>query len=472
MKKLLALLTLILAISLQPSAFSQFGYTMLCDSNGILATNFYVPFAQVTGYGTNSLFSNLVYGAQLNLATNAVATNAAAQTLAVSNYFANSFNLIDGLGNVALPGTTATNNVMLGGQTNMVAAYSNQVLLGGDHNSLAEPGSFIIGGENNFITWAGQNSGILGGSNNALIASSSVIVGGIYNNLGWSSSTKGTGNVILGGATNTIQRNNSIVGGTGAFANHDNVFIWSDSQGLTNTFTSTAANQYLIRAAGGVGINTNNPGSNAFAITGNLDATSMSMGGTNLFTLFSFTAATNALSQQWNYNLNVTSNGIAAQLGSNAIAITATSNSLVLQLGAATTAITSSSNALAAQIVVNSNIVGQLGADTTNNLITFSNQLYGDLTTVSNQIVRSKAFSTYIPASYSSIGVAFATPLMPDGNYSVSLTPQDQTTAQALLAGMTWWVQEKNNSGFKIYVPFATNNFNLNFDCQVKENSQ
>jgi hypothetical protein len=52
------------------------------------------------------------------------------------------------------------------------------------------------------------------------------------------------------------------------------------------------------------------------------------------------------------------------------------------------------------------------------------------------------------------------------------LTPQDQNTAEAPLNGMPWWVGSKNNSGFTIYVPFATNAYNLNFECQVKENTQ
>ena len=42
-----------------------------------------------------------------------------------------------------------------------------------------------------------------------------------------------------------------------AKANHDGTFVWADTQGAD--FPSTATGQFLLRAAGGVGINTNNP---------------------------------------------------------------------------------------------------------------------------------------------------------------------------------------------------------------------
>ena len=108
-------------------------------------------------------------------------------------------------------------------------------------------------------------------------------------------------------------------------------------------------------------------------------------------------------------------------------------------------------------------------------ITTTSNALQTQITTVSNiisTVSASKAFTATLPATYSSIGIGFSPPLLPDGNYSVSLTPQDQTTAEAPLNGMSWWVGSKNNSGFTIYAAFATNAYNLNFECQVKENTQ
>jgi hypothetical protein len=59
----------------------------------------------------------------------------------------------------------------------------------------------------------------------------------------------------------------SQAGGTTAKANHDGTFVWADDNFAD--FTSTAVNQFLIRAAGGVGINTNNPHGAALAVNGN-----------------------------------------------------------------------------------------------------------------------------------------------------------------------------------------------------------
>jgi Chaperone of endosialidase len=59
----------------------------------------------------------------------------------------------------------------------------------------------------------------------------------------------------------------SQAGGTTAKANHDGAFVWADNN--FTDFTSTAVNQFLIRAAGGVGINTNNPHGAALAVNGN-----------------------------------------------------------------------------------------------------------------------------------------------------------------------------------------------------------
>ena len=55
--------------------------------------------------------------------------------------------------------------------------------------------------------------------------------------------------------------------GNRAQATNDNTFVWADSQDAD--FTSTGTNQFLIRASGGVGINTDSP---QFALHVNGDA--------------------------------------------------------------------------------------------------------------------------------------------------------------------------------------------------------
>lgn len=61
---------------------------------------------------------------------------------------------------------------------------------------------------------------------------------------------------VPGGYENAAT-NFAFAAGRRAKANHTGAFVWGDS---TDTdFASTAANQFLIRAQGGVGVNTNNP---------------------------------------------------------------------------------------------------------------------------------------------------------------------------------------------------------------------
>src|SRR5207249_2453898 len=55
-----------------------------------------------------------------------------------------------------------------------------------------------------------------------------------------------------------------------AKALHNGAFVWADPTGTD--FASTAANQFLIRASGGVGIGTNNPHT-ALEVAGTVNAT-------------------------------------------------------------------------------------------------------------------------------------------------------------------------------------------------------
>jgi hypothetical protein len=83
----------------------------------------------------------------------------------------------------------------------------------------------------------------------------------------------GDSSVALGNDTEA-NGNNSFAAGRFAKADHDGAFVWADSTPATQ-FHSTADNQFLIRASGGVGIGTTNPltrltvaGSGAFNAVG------------------------------------------------------------------------------------------------------------------------------------------------------------------------------------------------------------
>jgi hypothetical protein len=62
-----------------------------------------------------------------------------------------------------------------------------------------------------------------------------------------------------------------LAAGRRAKANHDGAFVWADNTDAD--FASTAANQFLIRAAGGVGIGTTAPGQ-MLTVAGTIESTS------------------------------------------------------------------------------------------------------------------------------------------------------------------------------------------------------
>jgi hypothetical protein len=71
---------------------------------------------------------------------------------------------------------------------------------------------------------------------------------------GTGNAASGNGSTVPGGVSNTAAGVFSFAAGRSAKANHQGAFVWADS---TNAdFASTANDQFLIRAAGGVGIDT------------------------------------------------------------------------------------------------------------------------------------------------------------------------------------------------------------------------
>jgi hypothetical protein len=79
--------------------------------------------------------------------------------------------------------------------------------------------------------------------------------GGGYNTAGGYAGTVG------GGLENSAAGHYSFAAGYRAKANHEGTFVWNDRSivGGNDSLVSTGDNQFLIRAAGGVGIGTNSP---------------------------------------------------------------------------------------------------------------------------------------------------------------------------------------------------------------------
>ncbi|MFV1968778.1 MAG: tail fiber domain-containing protein, partial [Pirellulaceae bacterium] len=78
---------------------------------------------------------------------------------------------------------------------------------------------------------------------------------------GSSNAANGDYSTVAGGIQNSATGHYSFAAGYRAKALHRASFVWSDRSltGVGDTLSSTADNQFLIRAAGGVGIGTNTP---------------------------------------------------------------------------------------------------------------------------------------------------------------------------------------------------------------------
>ncbi len=127
-------------------------------------------------------------------------------------------------------------------------------------------GAVIAGGGSSFYpNRVGAIFGtVVGGAGNTASANYATAMGQFNTASGYAGTAMGYDTVAAGFA--------SQAGGTAAKANHDGAFVWADN--TFADFTSSAANQFLIRAGGGVGINTNNPNGSALAVNGNVTVNS------------------------------------------------------------------------------------------------------------------------------------------------------------------------------------------------------
>jgi len=161
---------------------------------------------------------------------------------------------------------TASFGVIGGGQGNEVNAAS-AVVAGGRRNSIATAGDFSVigGGQSNRVSQSAAHAAIFGGLNNSIGTGSSgaSIFGGTDNQIGsnaqFALSLGGFANVVgnnalygavLGGSNNRALSPNSLAAGRNAQAQNIGSFVWADSR--DGTFSSTAANEFSVRATGGV----------------------------------------------------------------------------------------------------------------------------------------------------------------------------------------------------------------------------
>ena len=175
-------------------------------------------------------------------------------------------NVIGGsLGNYVVPGTVGATiggggttdsgdpndtNVVSGNFSTVSGGVGNQIL-----NSPEE--ATIAGGFKNFITNGAYRAAISGGYLNTATGPYATVPGG-YNNLAAGSY--------------------SFAAGQSAQALNDGSFVWADDSG--GIFTDHAPNQFLIRAAGGVGIGTTGTPQQYLSVHGgvNIDQANLNAG--------------------------------------------------------------------------------------------------------------------------------------------------------------------------------------------------
>lgn len=145
-----------------------------------------------------------------------------------------------------------------GGWENTVNSFSS-VVSGGHRNSAGGGLSVVAGGRDNRA--AGDQSVIAGGFKNATVGLGSTVGGGRFNCAGgdgsWVGGTSAKTRPAMESLPDTGVDGCSSVVGTGTNGGDAGSFVWADSQ--APEFISTGRDQFLVRADGGMHLNTNGP---------------------------------------------------------------------------------------------------------------------------------------------------------------------------------------------------------------------
>jgi hypothetical protein len=142
--------------------------------------------------------------------------------------------------------------------------YANAVVGGGWRNTASGYSATVGGGTGN--TASDSDTTVGGGSGNTASEFWATVGGGLDNTASHTYATVGGGGkneasgyyaTVPGGSYNKAGGSYSFAAGRRAKANHYGTFVWADSTDAD--FTSTGPDQFLIRAAGNVGIGTTSP---------------------------------------------------------------------------------------------------------------------------------------------------------------------------------------------------------------------
>ena len=187
-----------------------------------------------------------------------------------------------GLGNLAGASSPGQDQpfATVGGGRNNAADHRHATVSGGLANRAGGVSSTVAGGQFNralgeFATVAGgfnnsalqRYASVAGGYTNAAVARGSTISGGELNSAtgvlsavggGLHNLASGERATVPGGSLNLAGGRDSLAAGHAAQALHDGAFVWSDRD-PAHIFASTAPNQFLVRAAGNMGVDDNEP---------------------------------------------------------------------------------------------------------------------------------------------------------------------------------------------------------------------
>ena len=210
----------------------------------------------------------------------AVNTNLASVALGTGNAASAAFATVSG----GTANTASAGYATVSGGTDNTASGERATVGGGHYNTASGDRSVVAGGYGNeasgYTAFVGAGLGnrasgnyaTLGGGDNNVASGGISFVGG-----GSANQATNTFATVPGGENNLAGGQYSFASGRRAKALHDGAFVWADHQAAD--FTSTGADQFLIRASGGVGINTNNPSGAALAVKGNVTVDGQFKGG-------------------------------------------------------------------------------------------------------------------------------------------------------------------------------------------------
>lgn len=150
---------------------------------------------------------------------------------------------------------------IVGGGNGNNASGSQSSVGGGSFNASSGTTSTVSGGNNNMAT--GQNASVVGGGSNVATGVNSTVGGGSSNCAGGDFSW--AGGALAKIRVGTDAGDGTCAGSSGDSNGDEGTFVWAD--GFTD-FVSTGPRQFLVRAAGGMAINSNDPAGNSLRVDG------------------------------------------------------------------------------------------------------------------------------------------------------------------------------------------------------------